>query len=50
MAKPILVITIQSGESKQSATAIQRIVKKTVDNEKNIHLSDFTDLVFVIVQ
>ena len=36
MAKPILVITISKGESKQSATDIQRIVKKTVDNEYHV--------------
>ena len=36
MAKPILVITIQSGESEQSASAIQKIVKKTVDNEYHV--------------
>lgn len=36
MAKPILVITISKGESKQSATDIKRIVKKTVDNEYHV--------------
>ena len=36
MAKPILVITISRSESEQSASAIQKIVKKTVDNEYHV--------------